>query len=273
MGRFHEDTAVAEVDGVLAATLSRDWEIWGPNGGYVAAIALRAAGMRAPEGHRPASLSCQYLSAGAFGPARAEVRVLKAGRSAGCLAVDLSQEGKTFLTAQVWTTNRDGGPEVAATPRPGSPPPEALAPIESYLPPDAPKHPFWANFETRPIGWTPPGQPGRVGEPIRQWQRFKGFEPVDVFADCARALVLIDTLLWPAHWRTQPAGADYIAPSLELSAWFHEPPHGSDWLLVDARSQKAGGGLIHGTGQVWSEDGRLIATGGGQMLHTPRRAG
>ena len=82
MGRFHEDTAVVETDGVLTATLSKDWEIWGPNGGYVAAIALRAAGLRAPEGHRPASFSCQYLSVGKFAPAQAEVRVIKAGRSA-----------------------------------------------------------------------------------------------------------------------------------------------------------------------------------------------
>src|SRR3990167_3208049 len=182
MGRFHQDTALADVDGVLTATLSRDWEIWGPNGGYVAAIALRAAGSLAPEGHRPASFSCQYLSAGAFGPAQAQVRVLKAGRSAVCLAVELSQAGKTFLAAQVWTTNRDGGPAVAAAPCPDAPPAAALPTMESYLPADAPRHPFWANFETRPVGWVPPGQPGRLGEPIRQGERVKGVEPGGVFA-------------------------------------------------------------------------------------------
>ncbi len=271
MGLFHQDSAVAEVDGVLTANLSKDWEIWGPNGGYVAAIALRAAGTLAPEGHRPASFSCQYLSAGAFGPARADVRVLKAGRSAVCIAVDLSQEGKTFLTAQVWTTNRDNGPEMAATPRPDSPPPGDLMPIEHYLPPDAPKHGFWINFEVRPIVWIPFGQQIQPGEPIRQWQRFKDFEPVDVFADYARSLVLIDTPLWPAHRRAQPPEADYIAPSLDLAVWFHEDPRGSAWLLSEARSEKAHGGLIHGTGQVWSEDGRLLASAGDHMLHTPRR--
>lgn len=271
MGRFHQDTALADVDGVLTATLSKDWEIWGPNGGYVAAIALRAAGTLAPEGHRPASFSCQYLSVGAFGPAQADVRVLKAGRSAVCIAVELSQAGKVFLTAQVWTTNREGGPEVDVTPRVGAPPPGDLKPNEHYLPADAPKHPFWANFETRPLVWIPWGEQMQAGAPIRQWQRFRDFEAVDVFADCARSLVLIDTILWPAHRRSQPPEADYIAPSLDLAVWFHEHPQGSDWLLVDARSEKAHGGLIHGTGQVWSEDGRLLASGNGQMLHTPRR--
>lgn len=272
MGRFHEDTAVVEVDGRLTAELSRDWEIWGPNGGYVAAIALRAAGLRAPEGHRPASFSCQYLSVGKFGPAQADVRVMKTGRSASCLAVELSQEGKGFLTAQVWTTNREDGPTVATLTPPASPPLADVPEISTRLPPDAPKHRFWQNFETRPLNWIPFGTPAPQGSSLIYWQRFLDFEAVDAFADGARSLVLIDTLLWPAHARGQ-GGVDYIAPSLDLSVWFHAPAPAGDWLLIDARSPTAGGGLIHGTGQVWSEDGRLIASGGGHMLHTVVRPG
>ena len=45
MGDLAIDTAVrARGDGLFEATLSADWEIWGPMGGYVAACALRAAG-------------------------------------------------------------------------------------------------------------------------------------------------------------------------------------------------------------------------------------
>lgn len=270
MGRFHEDTAVVEVDGQLTANLSRDWEIWGPNGGYVASIALRAAGLRAPEGHRPASFSCQYLSVGKFEAAQAEVRTIKTGRSASCLAVELSQGGKVFLTAQVWTTNREDGPEVALVQAPSVSPPAEVADIATLLPPDAPRHLFWQNFENRPLNWTPKGSPDLQGQPFRQWLRFLDFEAVDPFADAARSLVLIDTLLWPAHWRGQE-NVDYIAPSLDLSVWFHAPKPAGDWLLADARSLTAAGGLIHGTGEVWSEDGRLIASGGGHMLQTPLR--
>ena len=46
MGDFELDTRLEGVEpeaGRFRAHLSRDWEIWGPNGGYVAAIALRAA--------------------------------------------------------------------------------------------------------------------------------------------------------------------------------------------------------------------------------------
>src|SRR5262249_38784813 len=45
--------------------LSRDWEIWGPNGGYVAAIALRAAGV-ATALRRPASLAGHFLGVADF---------------------------------------------------------------------------------------------------------------------------------------------------------------------------------------------------------------
>lgn len=270
MGRFHEDTAVAEQDGELTAELSRDWEIWGPNGGYVASIALRAAGLRAPEGHRPASFSCQYLSVGKFGPAQAQVRTLKTGRSASCLAVELSQDGKLFLTAQVWTTNREDGPAVAALAMPAVTSVADTPDIATLLPADGPRHAFWKNFDNHPVDWVRDGSPDLRGKPLRQWSRFIDFEPVDAFAEAARSLVLIDTMLWPAHWRGEQT-VDYIAPSLDLSVWFHAPAPAGDWLLLDARSETAGAGLIHGTAEVWSEDGRLIASGGGHMLHTQLR--
>ena len=44
MGDFDIDTRVEGSGGRYRANISREWEIWGPNGGYVAAIALRAAG-------------------------------------------------------------------------------------------------------------------------------------------------------------------------------------------------------------------------------------
>ena len=44
MGDLAVDTSLSPLtDGRFTATLSRDWEIWGPNGGYMAAIAHGAA--------------------------------------------------------------------------------------------------------------------------------------------------------------------------------------------------------------------------------------
>ena len=45
MGDLATDTAVTMVSpGRYRADLAPDWEIWGPNGGYLASVAMRAAG-------------------------------------------------------------------------------------------------------------------------------------------------------------------------------------------------------------------------------------
>jgi acyl-CoA thioesterase len=58
----------------------------------------------------------------------------------------------------------------------------------------------------------------------------------------------------------------FIAPSLDLYASFQYPGNGSPWILLDAHSPVAHAGLLSWTGRVWSEDRRLIASGGGQAV-------
>lgn len=271
MGALQVDTAVREENGRLYADLSRDWEIWGPNGGYVSAIALRAAGARAPADHRPATLTVQYVGVGAFGPAEALVTPVKQGRSAWLLNVVLQQEGKVFLQAQVWTTNRAGGPVVAEAAYPEAPPPAALKTYEEHI--GAPmEHIFWRNFDAKPLVFTPQGAP-REPRPaaLREWYRFKDFDSRDPFADFGRAVVLLDTMVWPTHHRGRSEAPDYIAPSLDLTVWFHEPACSADWLMFDGAADVAREGLIHGHARIWTEDGRLVASGGSNLLHTPRR--
>ena len=66
MGDLEEDTAIERVGpGRYTAAVSPDWALIGPVGGYLASIALRAAGAYASL-PRPASLSCQYLSRARF---------------------------------------------------------------------------------------------------------------------------------------------------------------------------------------------------------------
>lgn len=86
-------TRIEGADGHYTATLSDQWEIWGPNGGYLAAICLRAAGEVAKIG-RPCSFYCHFLSSPAFGPVELEVAALKHGRRAESLSVSMTQEGE-----------------------------------------------------------------------------------------------------------------------------------------------------------------------------------
>ncbi len=271
MGIFQDDTHVTGKGGKLVATLSRDWEIWGPNGGYVAAIALRAAGAAAPPGHRPATVSVQYLSPAKFAEVDCEVEPVRKGRNAWCLNVALVQEGKRFLQAQVWTTDKAEGPRSREHVMPDVPKPAVLMSWDEYLPKDAPRSRFWSNIESKPLKFPEPGERQAEAPTIRAWYRFRDFAATkDSFLDSGRPLLLIDTLLWPAHAAGLASPPDYIAPSLDVSAWFHELPGESEWLFVDAHSGTAGDGLIHGLTRVWSEDARLIATGGSQMLHMAR---
>ena len=61
----------------------------------------------------------------------------------------------------------------------------------------------------------------------------------------------------------------WMAPNLDVTVTFHQPPAGSTFLFLDAESPVATGGTIGSSGRVWSEDGRLLATSIQQMLARP----
>jgi acyl-CoA thioesterase len=135
-----------------------------------------------------------------------------------------------------------------------------------------PTFPFWDNLEGRPTDWVPPDQ-WKPGAPLlRCWYRFRPEARFDEPAlDAARALILIDTLSWPAACRAHlETGNPWMAPSLDLAARFHRAPPYSEWLLVEARADVATEGLIGFHNRVWDESGRVVASGGGQLLCRPR---
>lgn len=79
-------------------------------------------------------------------------------------------------------------------------------------------------------------------------------------------MLLIDTLPLPTfHRSVSDRPAPFIAPTLDLTVWFHEPRN-RDWLFADSVAPVAGDGLIHGGVRLWSEDGRILASGGSQLL-------
>ena len=67
-------------------------------------------------------------------------------------------------------------------------------------------------------------------------------------------------------WVTGDLGGAEI---LDVVAWFHRLAHGSEWLLADASAPIAEGGLVGGTVRIWSQDRRLVASGGAQLLCLP----
>src|SRR5580692_6274556 len=94
--------AEATGDGRYRAVLSRDWEIWGPMGGYVAAFALRAAGEESGFS-RPASFFCHYLHVAAFESIDVQVSALRSARTALSQRVTITQGDRQVLEAVVWS--------------------------------------------------------------------------------------------------------------------------------------------------------------------------
>jgi acyl-CoA thioesterase II len=272
MGNFEADTRVDAVDGSegrYRARLSRDWEIWGPNGGYVAAIALRAAGCEARI-RRPASFAGHFLSVARFAPVDIRVEPLRRGRRTESFHVLVEQDRTPIVAAIVRTAAEVPGLEHDVARAPEAPGPEGLANTDALRAPDQPLYPFWQNLEARPI-WPERFQEGWLArEPIwREWYRFRPRATFDdPFVDAGRLLLLIDTLSWPAACQVHPEPA-FQAPNLDVTAWFHRADPCSEWLFADHECQVAGGGLMGTHGRVWSRRGRLLATGGAQLMCVP----
>jgi len=266
------DTRLDGAGGRYTATLSPAWRIWGPSGGYLAAIALRAAGREAAL-PRPASFSCQFLGVAAFAPAEVRVEALRRGRAAELFRVTLHQAGRQFLEAQVWTTAAKDGLEHDFAPPPAVLAPEQLDDVETLLRDvTRSRHAFWQNLERRPVDWQPPDA-RTVRAPIgRNWLRFRPEARFDdPFLDAARPLILIDTLGFPALTQHHLDLTGWTAPSLDVAVQFHRPASGSAWLLAEACADVAQAGLASHRVRVWSRDGALVASGGGQLLF--RRVG
>lgn len=273
MGSLDRDTALAGEAGRFRTTLSEDWRIWGPNGGYVAAIALRAAGALS-RFRRPVSFHCHFLGVGAFGPAQVRATRMREARTAESLRVVLEQGDRAFLEAHVWTSDVRAGLAHDHAPMPDVPLPAALKRFDELIPESERRasFPFWDNLEGCPTQWVPRAewQPGAPR--LRTWYRFRPDARFDdPFLDAARPLILLDTLSWPAACQAHREEENpWMAPSLDLAARFHRAPPYGEWLLVDASADVAAEGLIGFSNRVFDESGRLLASGGGQLLCRPR---
>ncbi|MFG2103302.1 thioesterase family protein [Micromonospora echinaurantiaca] len=260
MGDLASDTEVESVaPGRFAATLSADWQLVGPNGGYLAAVALRA-GQRLADRYRPASMSCQFLAPARFGRVELTGTVLRVTERATALRVAMFQSGDQLLEAQVWATpEQPEGPVVAWHEMPAAPGPDRLPDLKARLAAAGAWVPRWHDSVTLRV------VPGPT--PELTWARFR---PVPAFdepwLDACRALILVDSLQWPAIRVLMPDRDRTLALTTHLAVTFHRDAGDAEWLLVDARGAAAAHGFVGGTAAVWSDDGQLIAAGQQQML-------
>ena len=276
VGDLEKDTTVERIDADeqtarYRAALSAEWEIWGPMGGYVASVALRAAADASPFG-RPASFFCQYLGVATFDDVEITVTTLRGARTAMAQRVQVHQRGREILEATVWSIGDVDGlaHDVSEGARPDVALPHELKKLDELLTDEqkaqGPPYPFWQNLESKPVRWLP--ERPETAEPV--WQEWLRFTPTatfdDLWVDACRALILVDLQSWPSGSRPHAQGHGFIAPSLDLYVAFHDPQPTSEWLLADGHSPIAREGLMAWNGRLWSEGGNLVASGAGQML-------
>ncbi len=253
------------------AQLDPGWDIWGPAGGYIGALALRAVREQAGDGHRPVTLTGQFVRRARPGAVAISVAPVKSGATALFL-VEMRQGDALVFLAQIWTTAR-AQPCLPVVPEPPHVPgPEGL-----------PRHtelmelhgitaiPFWGNLDGRPVNFRMHSDPPAASTHQYRWMRFTDWAATDdPFLNAMRYALLIDIGVWPGHWHRLDRPAKYGAPSLDLWVNFHDPAPAADWLLCDADSDVAGHGLVSGRVRLWSGDGVVLASGGGQCLVVPQ---
>jgi len=277
MGDLAADTALTPAgDGSFTRMLVRDWEIWGPNGGYMAALALRAAGTHCGRA-RPANITVHFLGVANFDePVTIVPTTLRASKVATSVSVDIRQAGRPVLHALVWAV--DGG--LAGLDHEHGEPPsvphwrELMTAQERCAADGVPyfnTYRFWDNFEQRPTEWISDWA-NRSGLPpvYEQWLRFVGATAADAWMRAARLLLLVDLGGWPAVSRSHVQDT-YIAPSIDVSCEFHRLDTDEQWYLLHGLSPHAGDGLVASQQQVWNDRGDLLASGISHLLCRPLR--
>lgn len=273
MGDLAVDTAVQETQpGCYTATLSPEWEIWGPNGGYLAAVALRAAGAASGRA-RPASITAHFVGTGSSGPVEITTSVNRSTRVATSITVTISQDDRPWLVAIAWGTDADLEgldhhtrivPDVAG--------PEGLPSTEQLLQgDDGMPHPFWQNLEQRPLNWIADWAARTAAEPsVAAWDRFVPTSTFsDPWVDAARSLILVDLDSWPSATRAHVGELNHFAPTIEVTARFIGDTRQEPWLLSEASTPRAADGLLASTAHVWNTRRELVAVGGSTLLCRP----
>lgn len=256
--KFERDTAVRRVgDDEFDATIDEGWLVHrGPNGGYVAAIILRALTDRVSDASRaPRSLTVNYVAPADVGSIRVTTVVERTGRSLTSCSARLHQGDRLVALAVA----------AFAAPRPGPEFCDVVMPqvasageiVANEIPDEAPAitHRWDMRWALGNPPWVerPPSREALAGG----WIRLEEPQVVDA---CAIAAVT-DAWVPPVFSRIREP---MIVPTVDLTIHFRASlplPDASadDYVLVVFRTEAAKEGFLEESGEVWSSDGTLMA--------------
>jgi acyl-CoA thioesterase len=252
---FDADTTVRALGGGrYAAEASTRWNAPnGPNGGYLAAIVLRALTAEVDDPARaPRSLTLHYLRPPADGRLDLAVTVERAGRNVTSLSARAEQDGRLCVLAlAAFARELPSALDYAGAM------PVVPAPEEASIVVPGPGAPAISHrLEVRPVVGGIPFS--GAGEALSGgWMRLADPRPLDA----AVAALLCDGWLPSPFTRlTAPSPA----PTLDLTIHFRErlplpDADPADPVLGIFRSGTSAHGFFEEDGELWSRDGVLLA--------------
>jgi acyl-CoA thioesterase len=250
---FLRDTAVESLGGgSYRAHVSAEWFTpRGANGGFLAAIVLRAMLAEEHDAQRaPRSLTLHYLRPPAEGDVQISVTAERRGRQVTTYSARMEQDGRVCVLA-IAALSLDFESSLAYGPQmPDVAPPNGLRSREGddTLPPIA------RRFATQgAVGYAPfSGGPEAL---TGGWIAFAGDEPSPLDAP---ALALLSDAWLPSMFVLVQ---DFIGvPTIDLTIHFRARTEGRTGpALAIFRSRTSAEGFFEEDGELWSEDGTLLA--------------
>lgn len=256
MTEFDDDTAVRRTAGVWEGTVpQRRWNAGlGPNGGFIAAIVLRAIEAEAgdPSLH-PRTLTVHYLRRPAPGPLEVAVNAERIGRQVASYSVRATQDGEPVVTALASLSRPWPVAHELRTPPPDVPPVGELSVGGGVDVEGLPAIVGRLRFAVA-IG----GQPFSGGDAVAGgWLALA--QPR--IPDAAQLALFADG--WPPALFVN-ATEQIAVPTIELTVHFRAAlPHpglgAEDFLLCRFQTRTAAEGFAEEDGEIWAPDGTLLA--------------
>jgi acyl-CoA thioesterase len=243
-----EPVADGAYDGVIGTTW---WTPQGPLGGYVMAIVLRALTLAVDDDARqPRSFTMHFLRAPREGPVTVRPVVERVGRSLTSASARLEQEGRLLGLALAAFSVPWESPLIDHRPIPDVAPPEGREP-----PPELPgaKRPAFTDLVSMQHRFGDPPFSRSDDELTGGWLGLRERRPID-----ALTVALLSDGWFPAPW---PQLAELApAPTIDLTVHFRSPlPLPDGMLLGRFRSTHVRDGFFDEDGELWAEDGTLVA--------------
>jgi acyl-CoA thioesterase len=244
-------------------------------GGYLAALMLRAAG-EATELSVPISFTIHYLQPVRLG-SELDISLVRrsGGRRIASVVLSAEVDGAHSLDAMAWVGEAVDGPDHSFGRAPLVDGPDGLTRHDEIISASGRRPPStMLQWEKRLSVERPSLSSAAEPDPVyREWSRVAMPSRRDLFQEAARYVMPIDANPWQAARHARGLLAqdriDYLMPTLELTAHFHQFAPDSDWLMHETVAPVAANGYCTGVTRVWSDGGALLASGLSSVTFRP----